>query len=87
MIWTNDYRKKKKKNNSVWTMVRTLERNPFLTENELNRLAFGYNRTSTGESNKKYADMLRRGLVKGIIKRTEAHPKHKHKNTKYFYYI
>jgi hypothetical protein len=87
MIWTNDYRKKRKKNNSVWTMVRILERNPFITENKLNLLAFGYDRNNSWESNKKYADMLRRGLTKGLIKRTEAHPKHKHGNTKYFYYV
>ena len=85
MIWTNDYRKKRKKNNSVWTMVRILERNPFITENKLNLLAFGYDRNNSWESNKKYVDMLRRGLTKGLIKRTEAHPKHKHGNTKYFY--
>ena len=73
--------------NSVNEMIDVLRKKPFLTENELTWAAFDYDRNCNGGSNKKYADMLRRGLTKGLIKRTEAHPRHKHGNTKYFYYV
>ena len=79
--------------NSVNEMVDVLKKNPFLSENELTIAAFGYDRNRKFVSgglfyngaNKKYADMLRRGLRKGIIKRVEA--KIRGKRAKFFYYI
>ena len=71
--------------NSVESMIDALRSKPFLSENELTTAAFGYDRNRSGHSNKKYADMLRRGLTKGIIKRVEANVKGK--RAKFFYYI
>jgi len=71
--------------NSVNEMIDVLRKKPFLTENELTWAAFDYDRNCNGGSNKKYADMLRRGLHKGIIKRIEA--KVEGKRAKFFYYI
>jgi len=63
------------KNNSVNQMVAVLQKNGPMTENEIFKSAFGYDRnyhgTVMGQSNKKYADMLRRGLSNGIISRVE----------------
>ena len=59
------------KNNSVHEMVEVLKRIGPMTENEIHQAAFGYDRNTTWHSNKKYADMLRRGLKKGIIGRME----------------
>jgi len=64
------------KNNSVNQMVDVLKRIGPMPENEIFKSAFNYDRnyhgTVLGESNKKYADMLRRGMRKGIIARVEA---------------
>jgi len=61
------------KNNSVKQMVKVLKEYGPLTENAINIAAFGYDRNNSyGESNKKYADMLRRGMRKGIISRVDA---------------
>jgi len=59
------------KNNSVHQMVEVLKRIGPMTENEIHQTAFGYDRNNSFGSNKKYADMLRRGLKKGIIGRME----------------
>ena len=59
------------KNNSVHQMVEVLKRLGSMPENEINKLAFGYDRNTSFGSNKKYADMLRRGMRKGIIDRIE----------------
>ena len=63
------------KNNSVKQMVKVLQKNGPMTENEITKAAFDYDRnyhgTVMGESNKKYADMLRRGMRKGLIRRVE----------------
>jgi len=61
-----------KKQNSVKQMVDVLKEYGPLSENDINKAAFGYDRNTSFESNKKYADMLRRGMKKGIIKRIEA---------------
>ncbi len=71
--------------NSVESMIDALRSKPFLSENELTIAAFGYDRNRSGHSNKKYADMLRRGLRKGIIKRVIANVKGKRATC--FYYI
>jgi len=57
--------------NSVMEMVDVLKRIGPMSENEINKAAFGYDRNGSNSSNKKYADMLRRGLRKGIIDRIE----------------
>jgi hypothetical protein len=55
--------------NSVNQIVEHLIKFPFQTESEIQEDVFGYFRNETWESNKKYADMLRRGLSKGLYKR------------------
>ena len=62
------------KNNSVHEMVDALKRIGPMTENEIHKAAFGYDRNRTWKSNKKYADMLRRGMEKGLIDRQEIGP-------------
>jgi len=57
--------------NSVKTMVKVLQEVGPMTENEITRTAFDYDRNISYGSNKKYADMLRRGMKKGIIDRIE----------------
>ena len=61
--------------NSIKQMVSVLKQFGPMTENEITQTAFNYDRnyhgTVMGESNKKYADMLRRGITKGIIDRVE----------------
>ena len=59
------------KNNSVHEMVDALKRIGPMTENEIHKAAFGYDRNRTWKSNKKYADMIRRGIRKGLISRVE----------------
>ena len=54
---------------SVKEIVEYLTNNPNKTESEIQENVFRYFRNSTWESNKKYADMLRRGLRKGLYKR------------------
>jgi len=57
--------------NSVKQMVNVLKQFGPMTENEITQTAFSYDRNLSYQSNKKYADMLRRGLKKGIIDRVE----------------
>ena len=78
-------RPKRKKPNSVKTIIELLKLDPFLSENEIMDKAFGYNRCVNWESNKKYADMLRRALDKGKVARVEASVAGS--KSKYFYYI
>ena len=54
---------------SVKEIINFLIENPFKTESEIQENVFDYYRNETWESNKKYADMLRRGLEKGYYKR------------------
>ena len=58
-------------NNSVHEMVDALKRIGPMTETEIFKAAFGYDRNNSIQSNKKYADMLRRGRKKGLISRVE----------------
>jgi len=57
--------------NSVKQIVEYLIENPFRTESEIQEDVFDYfrNAPSQLEPNKKYADLLRRGLSKGLYKR------------------
>lgn len=59
--------------NSVKQIIEYLTDNPNQTETEIQENVFDYyrNHPSTLESNKKYADLLRRGVAKGLIFRTE----------------
>ena len=80
------------KNNSVRQMVACLSVNGAMPETLLFEETFGYIRSYWSRSNKKYADMLRRGLSKGIIKRQEIGPNFAeslgyHRNTKFLYYV
>ena len=59
------------KRNSVHEMVAALKRVGPMTETEVFKAAFGYDRNNSMDSNKKYADMIRRGMKKGIIDRIE----------------
>ena len=60
----------KRQYNSYESYVRTLQRyGKPMSEGMLNILTFGYDRNNTTDSNKKYADMLRRAVNNGYIKR------------------
>jgi len=56
---------------SIKEIVDYLVENPFQTESEIQEKVFDYYRNETWESNRKYADMLRRGLKKGLISSVE----------------
>ena len=73
------------KRNSLKEILHTLAWKSFLTENEIMEVTFGYNRNEDRSSNKKYADMLRRGMSKGLIKRIKAD--NTGVRSKYFYYL
>ena len=83
-----------KEYNSVRQMIACLKVNGAMPETQLLEDTFGYIRSTMGHSisNKKYADMLRRGLKKGIIKRQEidsefAKSLGHNGNTKFLYYV
>jgi hypothetical protein len=71
---------------SVNEIVEFLIKNPFRTESEIQERVFGYYRNSSIFSNKKYADMLRRGLDKGLVKRIIWKKKSESRKL-YFYYV
>lgn len=60
-----------RENNSVHEIVDTLKKLGPMTETEVFKAAFGYDRNNSNSSNKKYADMIRRGVKKGLIDRVE----------------
>tara|TARA_R110001599_G_scaffold20055_2_gene76503 strand:+ start:513 stop:737 length:225 start_codon:yes stop_codon:yes gene_type:complete len=70
--------------NSVKEVVEYLKSNPMSTETEIQESVWGYYRGSTWESNKKYADLLRRGLRKGLYSRVEIENS---RRSKFFYFI
>jgi len=74
--------------NSVNQIVEFLIENPFQTESEIQENVFGYFRNAPTqlESNKKYADLLRRGLAKGYYKRILWKTKSDSRNL-YRYYV
>ena len=74
-----------KTQNSVQDMVEVLKVYGPMTENQINTKAFGFTRGASFGSNKKYADMLRRGMAKGIIDRVEF-PKNKSIRSKFLYF-
>ncbi len=69
--------------NSVKQIVDYLKQNNFQTESEIQENVFNYFRNETIESNKKYADLLRRGVQKGLISRV----KHKKNGSQYVYFV
>jgi len=71
---------------SVNEIVNFLIEKPFRTESEIQEQVFDYYRNETWESNKKYADMLRRGLQKGLYKRFLWKKKNDSRNL-YRYYV
>ena len=77
--WDQPYR-------SVNEIVNFLIEKPFRTESEIQEQVFDYYRNETWESNKKYADMLRRGLSKGLYKRILWKTKYDSRNL-YRYYV
>jgi hypothetical protein len=71
---------------SVKEIVDFLKTTNYKTESQIQEQVFGYYRNSSYESNKKYADMLRRGLQKGLIKRLLWKKKSDSRNY-YYYYV
>jgi hypothetical protein len=69
--------------NSVNQIVDYLKANPFQTESEIQQNVWGYFRNETWESNKKYADLLRRAVAKGLVNRV----KHKKGRSQYVYFV
>jgi hypothetical protein len=57
--------------NSVKQIEKYLELTVLASESKIQREVFGYNRTESFESNKKYADLLRRGWYKDLYERVE----------------
>ena len=57
------------KRNSQYEIVQYLQDNPCRTESEIQQDVWNYYRRSGMESNKKYADILRRALFSGKIRR------------------
>jgi hypothetical protein len=62
---------RKVERNSVQSIVDVLDNYLLLPESEIHRRAFGFDRSTSYGNNKKYADMLRRGLKKGLYKRMQ----------------
>jgi len=77
---------KQQPSRSVKEIVNFLKENNYKTESEIQEIVFGYYRNRGRESNKKYADMLRRGLEKGLYKRLLWRKKSDKRNL-YYYYI
>jgi hypothetical protein len=80
------YNKKPALYRSVNEIIEHLIKFPFQTESEIQEDVFGYFRNETWKSNKKYADMLRRGLAKGYYKRVLWKTKQDSRNL-YRYYV
>ena len=72
---------------SVKEIQEFLIQNSHSSESEIQQKVFGYFRNETWESNKKYADMLRRGLKKGLFKRIEWKRKTGDTRSKWWYYV
>ena len=69
--------------NSVKQVVKYLKKNNFQTESEIQENVWGYYRNETWLSNKKFADLLRRGLAKGLYYRV----KHKKNRSQFVYFV
>jgi len=69
--------------NSVNQIVNYLKQNNFQTETEIQQNVFNYFRNETWLSNKKYADLLRRAVSKGLVYRV----KYKKNGSQYVYFV
>ena len=69
--------------NSVNQVVEYLKKHNFQTESEIQENVWGYFRNETRLANKKFVDLLRRGLRKGLYYRV----KHKKNKSQYVYFI
>jgi SOS response regulatory protein OraA/RecX len=69
--------------NSVNQIVNYLKQNNFQTDSEIQENVFNYFRNETWLSNKKYADLLRRAVSKGLVYRV----KHKKGRSQFVYFI
>ena len=71
--------------NSVKQIVNYLKQNNFQTETEIQENVFDYFRNAYGqlESNKKYADLLRRAVSKGLVHRV----KQRKGRSQYVYFV
>ena len=69
--------------NSVKQIVEHLIKFPFQTESEIQENVFNYFRNETIESNKKYADLLRRAVSRGLVHRI----KQRKGRSQYVYFI
>lgn len=72
-------------NNSIKQVVTYLTVCPFKSENEICEAIWGYDRKTSWRDNKKYADLIRRGLKKGLISRVKANVKGS--RSRYFYFV
>lgn len=71
-------------NNSINQVVEYLNKKVLASESEILMGCWGFKRSASGPSNKKYADLIRRGLKSGKIARVELdRPNYK---AKFFYY-
>lgn len=78
----------KNRRNSQQEIVDFLTNNNCKTESEIQEYVWGYYRPESNESNKKYADILRRALNAGKIKRARLKFKNKGETRYYWrYYV
>lgn len=63
-----------RRRNKLEDIIIVLEEHGPLTENQIMVKAFNYDRNTSPWGNKKYADMLRRGMSKGLIFRYKIPP-------------
>lgn len=80
------YEMSKPKRNSVHDLVDTLKSHPLISENYLMWITYGYKRGVSIGENKKYADLLRRALNKGLIERVEV-KRDGDNRTRFYYYV
>lgn len=73
--------------NTQQEIIDWLERNPCKTEREIQIGCFDYDRRTSGEANKKYADLLRRTLRTGKIDRVRIKLKGEDKRMTFRYFI
>ena len=72
---------------SVKEIQAFLLQNPHSSESQIQERVFCYFRNSSYQSNKKYADMLRRGLDKGLYARIEWRRKTGDTRSRFWYYV
>lgn len=88
-FWPNSFGQRGK-SNSIKDAIAFLEENPFCSESTICQQVWGFYRGSSRESNKKYAEMIRRGVKRGDLIRVqvrENYRKCKPGNTTYYYAV